>query len=254
MAGASLPGVVLLPAALRAQPAGVRLVVFAAASLQGALDAVAGLWIAQGGARPSISYAGTAALARQIEQGAPADLLVAADADWMDHLERRGALRAGTRFDLLVNRLVLVAPRERPVALRIAPGMDLVRALGGGRLAMAEPASVPAGRYAKAALVSLGVWNSVASRVAATENVRAALALVARGEAPLGIVYASDAQAEPRVVVVDGFAPALHPPIVYPVAIVAGSRSPQAGALAAFLRAPAAGAVFVAQGFGLRDR
>jgi molybdate transport system substrate-binding protein len=244
----------LRPAALRAQPAGAPLLVFAAASLQGALDAVGAAWSAQGGTRPSISYAGTPALARQIEQGAPADLLIAADSDWMDRLERRGALRPGSRVDLLGNRLVLVAPQDRPVALRIAPGMDLLRALGGGRLALADVGTVPAGRYAKAALEALGVWPSVAGRVAGTENVRAALALVARGEAPLGIVYASDARAEPRVRVVDVFPAGLHPPIVYPAAVTAASRSPQAGAFAAFLRSPPAAAAFVAQGFEVLAR
>jgi molybdate transport system substrate-binding protein len=240
---------VLRPSGLRAQPAAAPLLVFAAASLQGALDVVATAWAAQGGARPSLSYAGTPALARQIEQGAPADLLIAADTDWMDHLERRGALRPGSRFDLLGNRLVLVAPQDRPVTLRIAPGMDLVGALAGGRLALADVGTVPAGRYAKVALEALGVWPSVARHVAGTENVRAALALVARGEAPLGIVYASDARAEPRVRVVDRFPPGLHPPIVYPVAITAVSRAQQAAAFAAFLRSPTAAAAFLAQGF-----
>ena len=238
-----------------AAPAGVGPTVFAAASLREALDAVAAAWVAQGGRRPVLAYAGTAALARQIEQGAPVDLLVAADAAWMDHLERRGLLRPGSRAIVAGNRLVLIAPAAASVpALRLEPGVALAPALGEGRLALADVASVPAGRYAKAALESLGVWGTVAGRVAMAQNVRVALALVARGEAPLGIVYASDARAEPKVRVVDTFAAGLHPPIVYPLALTASSTSPDAAALAAFLRSPAAAAIFVAHGLAPAGR
>ena len=251
---------VALPSVSRAQPAapgtrqsaaGTHALVFAAASLKDALDAVVAGWVAGGGRRPAIAYAGSPALARQIEQGAPADLFVSADEAWMDHLEARGLLRAGSRVALLANALVLVAPTAQPTpaALRLAPGVDLAGALGDGRLAIADPRTVPAGRYARAALTALGAWAPVADRLAPTENVRAALALVARGEAPLGVVYATDARAEPRVRVVDVFQASSHPPIVYPLARTAASRSPDAGPLAAWLAGPAAAAIFVAHGF-----
>ena len=231
-------------------------VVFAAASLKEALDAAAAAWSRQGHPRPVISYAASSALARQIDQGAPADLFVSADEDWMAWLDARGLLRAGTRTRLLGNRLVLVAPAGAPGPLpRIAPGFPLAAALGDrGRLAVADVAAVPAGRYAKAALESLGVWTSVASRIAQTENVRVALTLVARGEAPLGIVYATDARAEPRVRVVDTFPAGSHPTIVYPVAITAGARSARAGAFLDFLRSPAGLGVFESFGFALLPR
>lgn len=226
-------------------------VVFAAASLKESLDAVADAWVRTGQPRPAISYAASSALARQIDQGAPADLVLTADADWMDWLESRRLLRPGSRAVLLSNRLVLVAPAATPApALRIGPGLSLAEALGpDGRLAIADVAAVPAGRYGRAALTALGAWPAVSTRLAQTENVRAALALVARGEAPLGLVYATDARAEPRVRVL-GMLPAdSHPPIVYPMAVVAGARSPRALAFADFLRSPAALGVFTAHGF-----
>ena len=231
--------------------------VFAAASLREALDAAAQVWVEGGRSRPSISYAGSAALARQIEQGAPADLFLSADEAWMDWLQARGLLRAGSRTALLGNRLVLIAPASAPATtpLRLAPGVALGAALGAqGRLAVAETASVPAGRYARAALEQLGAWPQVAGRLAQTENVRAALALVARGEAPLGVVYETDARAEPRVRVVDTFPAGSHPPIVYPVALIAGARSAQSEAFLEFLRSPAAATVFAARGFTVLAR
>ncbi len=240
-----------LPAPVRAQP-----VVFAAASLKEALDAAALAWSRQSGVRPSISYAASSALARQIDQGAPADVFVSADEVWPEWLRARGRLRDGRVVPLLTNRLVLVAPASSPaVALRLAPGVPLAAALGAdGRLAVGEVAAVPAGRYARAALASLGVWPSVSGRLAETESVRAALTLVARGEAPLGIVYATDARAEPRVRVVDTFPEGSHPPIVYPVAIVADARSPHAQGFVDFLRSPAGMAVFAGHGFGPAPR
>ncbi|MEI7443499.1 MAG: molybdate ABC transporter substrate-binding protein [Burkholderiales bacterium] len=235
-----------------AVPAKADPMVFAAASLKEALDAAADAWAKRSGRRPVISYAASSALARQIEQGAPADVFVSADEDWMDWAEKRSLLRPGTRVRLLSNRLVLVAPAAGPMpALKLAPGVALAAALGSdGRLAVGDVATVPAGRYAKAALASLGVWPTVSGRLAQTENVRAALTLVARGEAPLGIVYATDARAEPRVRVVDTFAEASHPPIVYPVAVLAGARSSQAQPFVDFLRSPEGRAVFAAHGFG----
>ena len=220
-------------------------VVFAAASLKDALDEARDAF----GAPVVISYAASSALAKQIQNGAPAELFICADRDWMDALGRAGLLRADTRVDLLGNSLVLVAPRDSAVALRVAPGFALSRALGDdGRLALADPRGVPAGRYAKAALETLGVWDAVAGRVAPAENVRAALRLVARGEAPLGIVYATDAHDEPEVRVVDAIPASAHPPIVYPAALLARAR-PGAAALLEFLRGDAARAIFARHGF-----
>ncbi|MGH8736318.1 MAG: molybdate ABC transporter substrate-binding protein [Burkholderiales bacterium] len=222
-----------------------RVLVFAAASLRNALDDAARGYP---GKRPVISYAGSSSLAKQVERGAPASIFISADRDWMDYIERRGLLEPGTRHDLLGNRLVLVAPRGSTLKLEIAPGMPLVRALGGGRLALGDPYHVPAGMYARAALESLGVWDSVKSHVAATENVRIALALVARGEAPLGIVYETDAREEPGVRVIGRFDASLHPPIVYPIALLK-SAPPAARRFAAYLRGAQARAIFGKHGF-----
>lgn len=234
-----------------ASPARADPIVFAAASLREALDAAAQAWAKRSGSRPVISYAGSAALARQIEQGAPADVFVSADEDWMDWAGQRGLLRSGTRVRLAGNRLVLVAPAAAPPSgLRLAPGVSLAAALGAdGRLALGEVASVPSGRYAKAALEALGAWPAIAGRLAQTENVRAALALVARGEARLGIVYATDARAEPKVRVVDTFPESSHPAIVYPAAVTAAARSGRAQGFVDFLRSPEGLAVFAAHGF-----
>lgn len=217
-------------------------VVLAAASLQEALSEVAEAWAGQGHPPPVLSFAGTSALARQVEQGAPADLFVSADEEWMDALERQGLLRSGTRADLLSNRLVLIAP----VASRATGLADL----GEGRLALADPDAVPAGRYARSALEYLGTWGSVSARIAPAENVRAALALVERGEAPLGIVYATDALASDKVRVVEALPAASHPPIRYPLAILAASAHPDAAALRAFLTSPEAAEIFARHGFG----
>lgn len=225
--------------------------VFAAASLKNALDAVATAWKTETGNEVTISYAGSSVLAKQIEQGAPAAIFVSADLDWMDYLDKRHLVDAGTRKNLLGNRLVLVAPKASTVALDIAPGFDLAGALQGGRLAMADTSSVPAGKYGKAALVKLGVWKSVESRVAQAENVRAALAFVARGETPLGIVYRTDAIAEPAVRIVGTFPDETHAPIVYPAALVAGAASPGATAFFNYLSTPAATAIFKSQGFAV---
>jgi molybdate transport system substrate-binding protein len=228
--------------------------VFAAASLKEALDDVADAYASQGGGKVSVSYAASSALARQIEAGAPADIFISADKDWMDHLQESAAIRPRTRSDLLGNRLVLVAPAGSRADLAIGPGLDLSGALGEGRLAMAQPDSVPAGKYGKAALQAFGAWEGVERRVAAAENVRAALALVSRGEAPLGIVYATDAKADPGVRVVGTFPEETHPPIVYPAAITAGSRNPEAEAFLAFMHSDRAAALFERRGFTLRDR
>jgi molybdate transport system substrate-binding protein len=222
-----------------------RVLVFAAASLRNALDDAA---LGFSGPRPVISYAGSSSLAKQIERGAPASIFISADRDWMNYVQQLGLLEPGTRRDLLGNRLVLVAPRGSTVKLEIAPGMPLLRALGGGRLALGDPYHVPAGKYARAALESLGLWDSVKAHVAATENVRIALALVARGEAPLGVVYETDAREEPGVRVVGRFDASLHPPIVYPMALLKGAP-PAARAFTAYLRGDRARAVFRQHGF-----
>lgn len=229
------------------------LTVFAAASLKETLDQQVARFEAEAGRTIVVAYGGSNALARQIEAGAPADVFLSADTGWVDYLDRHNLLRPGTRIDLLRNRLVLIAPVDARASLTIGPGFALAAALGNGRLAMANPASVPAGKYGKAALTALGVWAGVESRIARTDNVRAALMLVARGEAPFGIVYATDALAEPKVRVVDTFPEQTHPPIVYPVAIVASSRSPGAQRFVDNLNSPAARAIWVRYGFGMAN-
>jgi len=241
-----------LPARQAPQPAGPVLV-FAAASLQTALDALPAAARTATGAEMRMSYAASSALARQIENGAPADVFISADLEWMDYLAERRLVRPESRFSLLGNRLVLIAPASAAVTLKIGPGFPLASAVGRERLAVANPAGVPAGKYAKAALTSLGVWQGVARRLAPAENVRAALLLVARGEAPLGIVYRTDALAEPRVRIVDTFPESTHPPITYPIAMTP-SASPAAARLVEFLRSSAARTVFESQGFTVLRR
>ncbi len=225
-------------------------IVFAAASLKNALDDVAAAYTAKTGKSVAISYAGTATLARQIEQGAPADIFFSADMAWMDYAASHKLIRPETRHTLLGNEIVLVVPKSSTATIKIAPGMDLAGLLGpDGRLAMANVAAVPAGRYGKAALESLGVWNSVAGKVVQSENVRLALAFVARGEAPAGIVYATDAAAEPAVKVIGTFPADSHKPILYPVAMTTSSTNPDARAFFDFLRSEAAFPAYRKQGF-----
>lgn len=230
----------------RAQPR--PLTIFAAASLKEALDEASTAYAAGGGARPVLSYAGSNQLARQIEQGAPADLFVSADADWMDDLAKNGLIRAPSRRNLLGNALVLVGPAGTP-RVEIGRDTDLLGLLQGGRLAVPDMTAVPAGRYAKAALESLGLYEAVKARIAGTENVRVALALVARGEAPFGIVYATDAAAQPQVGIAGTFPAGSHPPIIYPAAITASSTHPDAGAFLDFLHSETAARIFLAHGF-----
>lgn len=226
------------------------LTVFAAASLRESLSAVGAAWTATPEMPVRFTFGASSALARQIDQGAPADVLVSADEDWMDWLESRGGIVPASRRRLLSNQLVLIAPADSMSSLTIAPGMPLARSLGAGRLALADTTAVPAGRYARAALTSLGVWASVEGRLLPAENVRAALAYVARGEAPLGIVYATDARAEPKVRMVGVFSESSHPPIVYPGAVTARSRNSGAAAFLGFLQGPQATAIFKRYGFG----
>jgi molybdate transport system substrate-binding protein len=241
---AAAAGGLLAARSVRAQPRPP--VVFAAASLKNALDDVARIWP---GAPARLSYAASSVIARQIAEGAPADVFVSADQDWMDWLAQRGLIVAASRRNLLANHLALIAPAASGAHLAVRPGMPLAAALGAdGRLAIAGP-DVPAGRYAEASLRALGVWPSVESRLARGENVRATLAFVARGEAPLGIVYDTDALTEPAVRVVGIFPDASHPPIVYPAALVAASHEPAGAAFLAFMEGPKAGAVFRRYGF-----
>lgn len=226
--------------------------VLAAASLQEAMTDAADRWAMKGHARPVLSFAASSALARQVEAGAKADLFAPADEAWMDYLQGRGLLRAGTRARLAANRLVLIAPAGSKVALDIRRGFPLAQALGAGRLAMADPAAVPAGRYGRAALIALGVWDGVAGKVAAAESVRAALALVARGAAPLGVVYATDARATKDVRVVGVFPAASHAPITYPVARLKAGTHGEAEAFRRFLISDEGRAILARRGFGAR--
>jgi molybdate transport system substrate-binding protein len=247
---AALSGLCL---ALAVTPArGQDLLVFSAASLQEALGAVIEIRRSQGGGEVRVSYGASSTLARQIEQGAPADIFISANPEWMDYLEERGLLREGSRTDLLGNGLVLVAPKGSGTEIEIEPGFDLLAALDGGRLAMGDPDHVPAGIYGRQALESLGAWDAVAPQVARTDNVRAALALVARGEAPLGVVYRSDAVGD-TVTVVDDFPQECHPPIIYPIAIVADSEHPETAALFELLQSEPAAAIFEQFGFTMLD-
>ena len=225
--------------------------VFAAASLKEALDEQAHRLTTAGVGKLTVSYGASNALAAQIEAGAPADVFISADVGWMDYVEQHQLLEPGTRVRLLTNTLVLIAPKTSAVTLAITPGFPLAAALRGGKLAMANPDSVPAGKYGKAALASLGVWASVESAIARSENVRAALLLVARGEAPLGIVYATDARAEPGVRVVATFPAQTHPAIVYPAAVIATHNAPAAKALLDALQSAAARDVWTRYGFGI---
>jgi molybdate transport system substrate-binding protein len=246
----------LTSAALAAPPAehgsgaapATTLLVFGAASLSDALEEADRVFTAATHIPVRASYAASSTLAKQIEAGARADVFFSADREWMDYLEQRGLLRSGTRHDVLGNALVLIAPADSPVQLKIAPGFALLSALGSGRLASADPDSVPAGLYARAALMQLGVWEAVAPRLARAENVRAALAYVARGETPLGIVYRTDAGAEKRVRVVDVFPEDTHPPIVYPAALTSVAQ-PQAAQYLAFLKGHNASEIFARYGF-----
>ena len=234
-----------------AHAAAADVVVFGAASLKEALDDQAKQFEAASGSKVVISYGASNALAKQIESGAPADLFISADLDWMDYIDQKGLVMAGTRVNLLRNALVLIAPAASKSALKISPNFALATALGSDKLAMANPDSVPAGKYGKAALEYLGVWASVERQVARAENVRAALALVSRGESPYGIVYATDAFSDKGVRIVDAFPPGSYPPIVYPAAVIAASKSPAAKPLLEFLRSAPARATWEKYGFAL---
>lgn len=226
-------------------------VVFAAASMKNALDAVAADFETKTGHTVTISYAGSNALAKQIIAGAPADIFISAAVNWMDEVEKAGLVAEGTRTDLLGNTLVLVAHGKDGAPVEIGPGFDLAGLLGDGKLSMAMVDSVPAGQYGKASLETLGLWSGVEAAVAQSENVRAALTLVATGEAPYGIVYATDAAADDNVTVVGTFPAASHTPIVYPAALLTGAVDEADSAFFNALSGDAANATFAEQGFDI---
>jgi len=239
--------------ALGAAPGSRAPIVLAAASLQESLDAAADQWAKTGHPRPVISFAASSTLARQIEAGSPGDLFVSADEEWMDALAAKRLIAPGTRADLVGNRLVVVEPAGRRTAVPLNGGR-LARLLGAGPLAMADPDSVPAGKYGKAALTKLGAWDAVSSHVVRAENVRAALALVERGAAPFGIVYLTDAKASSKVRVAGMFPAASHPPIVYPIARIAISTNPEAERFRRYLLSAQGRAIFARFGFGAPGR
>jgi molybdate transport system substrate-binding protein len=225
------------------------LTVFAAASMKNALDDVDTAYTAKTGVKIVASYAASSALAKQIEQGAPADIFVSADTDWMDYATAKKNINEPTRVNLLGNSIVLIAPKDSKIdTVTIGPGFDLAKLAGDGKIATADVKSVPVGKYAKASLEKLGAWDAAEPKFAMTENVRAALALVARGEAVLGIVYSTDAKVEPGVKIVGTFPADTHPPIIYPVAATTTAKA-EATDYLAFLRSSAAKTIFEKYGF-----
>jgi molybdate transport system substrate-binding protein len=248
---------VLLAAAISAWALGVGtasaqnrdVLVFAAASLKNALDQVAAQWQRETGKKVTISYAASNTLIKQIEQGAPADIFVSADLDWMDYGQQKNLIKPDSRSNLLGNRLVLIAPKGSTLNVNMQPGVDIAALLKGGRLAMGNVDAVPAGKYAKAALEKLGAWDAVKDKIAQTDNVRAALVFVSRGEAPLGIVYQTDAAADPAVRIVGTFPENTHPPIIYPIALTKDTTNADAQAFLNYIRSAATRATFERQGF-----
>ncbi len=241
--------ITLLPVLSRAA-APPAITVFAAASLKESLDAVAAAWTRRSSQKVVVSYAASSALAQQIKQGAPADVFISADHEWMDELAERRQIDADTRFDLVGNRLVLIVPASSTLkSVRLDRAESVRQALGDGRLALAETVSVPAGRYARQALSKLGLWDLLSARLAQGDNVRAAMAFVARGEAALGIVYATDAKAEAKVRVVAIFPQASHDRIIYPVARVGAADARSSEGFLAFLKSADAWAIFSRAGF-----
>lgn len=243
-----------LLAALAAAPQSVRaqdsITVFAAASMRNALDEADAAFTKASGVKVTASYASSSALAKQIEQGAPADIFISANIKWMDYLDQKKLIMPGTRVNLLGNALVLIAPKDSKLDnVKIGKGFDIAKLAGDGRIAVADVKSVPAGLYAKAALQSLGAWTAAEPKLAQAENVRATLAFVARGEAPLGIVYSTDAKIEPKVKIAGVFPEDSHPAIAYPVAATAESKNTQTVRYLRFLQTPAAKAIFEKYGF-----
>ncbi len=223
--------------------------IFAAASLKNALDDVAQRWVAGGHSKPVISYAASGPLAKQIEAGAPADIFISADLDWMDYVQTKHLIDPASRVTLLGNKLVLVAPKEATATIALKPGVDFGGFIGNGRLAIGQPQSVPAGKYAQAALTKLGLWDQVKDKLAPADSVRSALFLVARGETVAGIVYQTDAASEPGVKIIATFPADSHPPILYPVARIAASANADAASFLSFLQSDTARPAFEKQGF-----
>jgi molybdate transport system substrate-binding protein len=246
-----LAAAAVLAASTASSWAGKRVIVFAAASLKNALDAAAKSWMADTGKAAAISYAGSSALAKQIQQGAPADVFISADLDWMNALSDTKLIVQGSVIKLLGNEIVLIAPADSKVETKIEKGFDLAGLIGDDKLAMADVKAVPAGKYGKAALETLGIWPSIEGKVAMAENARAALKLVSTGEAPLGIVYATDAKAEAGVRVLGTFPAASHTGIVYPVGLVAASTNPDAAEFITYVQGAKAQAIFKAHGFAV---
>jgi molybdate transport system substrate-binding protein len=233
----------------RAQPVDKpAIVIFAAASLTNALQDLGDAFTKQTSVPVKFSFAASSALARQIESGAPADVFFSADIDWMDYLQKRNLIQPSSRRDVLGNRLVLIAPSDSAIELKIKPHFPLATALGNKRLATGDPDSVPAGRYARAALTNLGVWDGVADRLIRADSVRSALAFVDRGEAPLGIVYETDAMIDKHVRVVDVFPATSHAPIVYPIALTMSAKA-DAAKFVAYVTSSAADVTYKAYGF-----
>jgi molybdate transport system substrate-binding protein len=226
------------------------LTVFAAASLKNALDDTNSTFSKATGVKVVASYAASSALAKQIEQGAPADIFISADLQWMDYVAERKLIKPDSRVNLLGNKLVLIAPKDSKLdTITIANGFDIAKLAGDGRIAVADVKAVPAGLYAKAALQSLGAWAAAEPKLAQAENVRATLAFVARGETPIGIVYETDAKIEPKVKIIGVFPDGSYPPVTYPVAATAASKNAQIASYLNFLRSGAAKAIFERYGF-----
>ncbi len=240
---------ILTAAAVPAAAQDKTITVFAAASMKNALDDIDAAYTAKTGVKITVSYGSSSGLAKQIEQGAPADVFVSADADWMDHAISRKNINEPTRMNLLGNSIVLIAPKDSKVdSVNIGPGFDLARLAGDGRIATGDVKSVPVGKYAKAALEKLGSWQAAEPRFAMADNVRAALTLVARNEAALGIVYSTDARVEPGVKIVGTFPAGSHPAIIFPVAATTTAK-PETADYLAFLRSTAAKTILEKYGF-----
>ncbi len=223
-------------------------IVFAAASLKNALDNLSSTWQQESGQTVKTSYAASSTLAKQLEEDAPAQIFISADLDWMNYVAGKGLIKPESRSNLLGNKLVLIAPKDSTAAIDLKPGADLAKVLGDGRLAMGNVDSVPAGKYGKAALEKLGVWSSVSNKLAQAESVRAALLLVSRGEAPLGVVYQTDAASDPSVKIVAVFPADSHPPIIYPVALTKKANA-AAAVFLDYMESAKAKPYFEAQGF-----
>lgn len=242
---------IVLPA-LISVPAKAQVTVFAAASATDALNEIGKAFVAAGGKEIVPSYASSSTLAKQIENGAPANLFLSADERWMDYLADKGLLANGTRLNLLGNRVVLIAPKDSTAQIDIGPGFPLAKLLGEGRLAVGDTSHVPVGAYTEAALKTLGVWDQVQGKLAPADSVRAALAFVERGETPLGVVYETDAAVTDKVKVVGVFPENSHPPVVYPVALIKDKDTADAKAFLTFLQGPEAKAIFRKYGFAAK--